>query len=129
MSLPPRELLTLLGRSFLDSIGSPSTLGMFKLILGEAMRRPMVAEMLNSVGPARVLDLMTRYLQRQMDAGVLRPMDPGAAARCFVGPLVVYVLTREVFKQPDAASLSRETMVQTAVDIFLEGMQPPAGAG
>ena len=45
MALPPRELLTLLGRSFLESIGSPATLGMFKLILGESMRRPAVADM------------------------------------------------------------------------------------
>ena len=53
---------------------------------------------------------------------MLRRMDPAAAARCFVGPLVVYVLTREVFKQPDAASLSPSTMVETAVNIFMDGM-------
>jgi hypothetical protein len=62
-----------------------------------------------------------------MDAGVLRRMDPGAAARCFIGPFVAFVITREVFPQPDSSTLSAETMVATAVDIFLQGMQVHVG--
>lgn len=128
MALPPRELLTLLGNSFMESIGTAANVPMFKLLLGEAIRRPTVAAMLNTIGPSRVFDVLTRYLQRQMDQGVLRRMDPGAAARCFIGPLIVYVITSEVFKQPDTARLTAQTMVETAVDIFLEGMQPANGA-
>ena len=86
----------------------------------------MVAEMLNSLGPGRGFGFLTRYLQQQMDAGVLRRMDPGAAARCFIGPLVALVLTREVFPQTDARTLSAETMVATTVDIFLQGMEVSA---
>jgi hypothetical protein len=58
-----------------------------------------------------------------MDAGTLRRMDPGAAMRCFVGPLLAYLLTREVFPLPDARTLHWETMVDTAVAIFLRGME------
>ena len=61
-----------------------------------------------------------------MDAGTLRRMDTGAAARCFVGPLLAYLMLREVFVQPDSQNLSPETMVATVVDVFLKGMAPGA---
>lgn len=124
MDLPPREVLTRFGESFVQTLGSRATVAVFKVMLGEALRRPAVAQLLNSIGPGRGFAFLGRYLEHQMDMGVLRRMDPGAAARCFVGPLLVYVLTREVFAQPDSRTLAPETMVATAVDIFLAGMQP-----
>jgi hypothetical protein len=56
-----------------------------------------------------------------MDAGVMRRMDPGAVVRCFLGPLLGYILMRDVFPQPDAKTLSPRTMVDTAIDVFLQG--------
>ena len=42
----------------------------------------------------------------------------------FLGPLLAYILTREVFVQPDAKTLSADAMLETVVDLFLRGMQP-----
>ena len=78
--------------------------------------------MFNHVAPVRGVTFLTHYLEHQMDIGALRRMDPGAAARCLIGPLIAFVLTREVFVQADAATLTSKTMVQTAVDVFLDGM-------
>lgn len=122
MALPPRKVLTLFASTFLKVVDNPTSVALFKLMLGEAIRQPIVAEMLNTIGPGRNFTFLTAYLEKQMDAGVLRRMDSGAAARCFLGPLIVYMLTREVFVQPDAQTLNSETMVTTAVDIFLRGM-------
>jgi AcrR family transcriptional regulator len=129
MDLPPREVLTRFGSAFVNVAENRTSVAMMKLMLSEAVRHPAIAQLFNSIGPGRGLGFLTRYLERQMDAGVLRRMDPGAAARCFVGPLVAYVLTRDVFVQPDSATLRAETMVATAVDVFLRGMEmePPDG--
>ena len=124
MDMPPHEALTLFGKTFLNTLENRPARSLFRLILGEAVRRPMVAEMLNTIGPGRGFAFLSRYLARQMDEGVLRRADPGAAARCFVGPLIAYILTREVFKQADSDTLGAETMVATAVEMFLEGMAP-----
>ena len=72
----------------------------------------------------RGLAFLRRYLEHQMDLGNLRPMDAGAAARCFVGPLVAYVITRELFVQPDAETLTPDKMVESLVEIYLHGMEP-----
>jgi AcrR family transcriptional regulator len=127
MTKPPEDVLTLFGHAFLRFADNPTTLALFKLLLGEAIRQPQVAEMVNKIGPSRSLGFLTRYLAQQMSDGILKPMDPGAAARCFVGPLIAYLLTREVFLQPDAQQISPNTMVKTAVEVFLRGMQiyPP----
>lgn len=123
MSKPPREVLMVFGKAFLRMAENPTSIALFKLILGEAIRQPIVAELVDRVGPSRSIGFLTRYLEKQMAAGVLKPMNSGAAARCFMGSLVAYLMTREVFLQPDAQQISPDTMVATAVEIFLRGMQ------
>jgi AcrR family transcriptional regulator len=125
MDMPPREALMRFGTAFISTLENRTAVSVFKLILGEAVRRPIVAEMFNQVGPGRGFAFLTRYLEHQMDAGALRRVEPGVAARCFIGPLVVYILTREVFKQPDSFSVSPEAMVATTIETFLHGMEPP----
>lgn len=119
---PPDEVLTLLGHAFLAALSDHSGNALFRVILGEALRRPQVAEMLNQLGPTRAFTFLTHFLSAQMEAGTLRRTDPGAAARCFIGPLIVYVMTREIFPLPDTATLGLETMVAVTVDTFLRGM-------
>jgi len=129
MSVPPRELLPRLASGLLSAAESPQMLALIKLMLGESLRQPDVAATLNAVGPGRGFAFLRAYLERQMQAGVLRRMDPGIAARCFIGPLVIYLLSREVFLQPDAATLSPDMMIASAVDVFLRGMAPDTGGG
>ncbi len=123
MSLPPRQVLAEFGMALLKTLDNQASASMFKLMLSEAVRRPAVAEMFNKIAPERGLGFLTTYLARQMDEGALRRLEPGVAARCFAGPLIAYVLTREVFVQPDSASISAEKMVESTVDVFLKGME------
>ncbi len=122
MDLPPREALQRLAHAYIATMTDPRAVKLFKLVLGESIRRPIVADILNRVGPARGLNFLSRYLEHQMSLGRLRRMDPGAAARCFMGPLLAYIMTREVFPQPDTPHLRPEMMVRTTVDIFLDGI-------
>lgn len=123
MSKPPREVLTIFAKAFLRVADNPTSIALMKLLISEAFRRPSVAQVLNAIGPSRSIAFLTRYLARQMSLEVLKPMDPRAAARCFVGPLLAYLITREVFLQPDAQQLDTDTMAVTAVEVFLQGMQ------
>ncbi len=123
MDKPPREALTMFGTALIKTAENQTAMSLLKLLLGEAIRHPAVGEMFVKVGPGRGLDLLRRYLSSQMDAGKLRHMDPGIAARCFVGPFVAYILTQEVFVLPDSKSLNPDAMIASAVEIFLQGME------
>jgi AcrR family transcriptional regulator len=124
MEMPPREVLTTFARAFTQISNNRAATSTLKLLLGESLRRPELAAMMNSIGPHRGFTFLTRYLERQMELGVLRKTDVGAAVRCFVGPLVIYIITREIFPQADTATLEPETMVAATVDMFLRGLEP-----
>jgi len=122
MEHEPQEVLSRFARAFFDMAGNPVSIAMFKMLLSEATRKPEVAAMVNRIGPQRGFAFLIHYLQHQMDLGRLRPMNPGAAARCFMGPLLAYILTKELFVQPDSKTLSQDEIVRTAVEVFLEGL-------
>ncbi len=123
MSKPPQDVLTIFGKAFLEVLENPTSIAIMKLVLGEAFRQPQVAEMFNAIGPSRSIAFLTRYLEKQMSEGILKPVNPGAAARCFVGSLVAYIISCEVFLQPDAQKISPDIMVATAVEVFLRGLE------
>lgn len=123
MGKPVRDVLTVFAKSFLRVMENPTSIAFMRLIGSEAIRQPHVAGVLNKIGPSRSIGFLTRYLEKQISAGVLKPMDPRAAARCFMGSLIAYLVTREVFLQPDAQQLEPDTMVETTVEIFLQGVQ------
>jgi len=119
---PLHEVLDRVGRAFLAAFSDHEGMALFRVMLGEALRRPVVAEMLNGLGPMPVFAFLTEYLRTQMDAGLLRRTDPGAATRCFIGPLLAYTLNREIFPLPDMQTLTPENMLAVTVETFLRGM-------
>ena len=123
MAKPPQDALTIFAEAFLEALETPSSVQLMKLLLSEAFRQPAIAQIINTIGPGRSIAFLTRYLEKQISAKVMKPMDTGAAARCFVGSLIAYIFSREVFLQLDAQRISSNTMVKTAVEVFLRGAE------
>jgi AcrR family transcriptional regulator len=93
-----------------------------RVVFSEALRNQRVAELVSEIGPGRGLRLLAQYLERQMEAGRLRRMDPQIAARSFVGPLIVYVATQELFRATHGKAIPADEMARNAAAIFLRGM-------
>ncbi|NOK57579.1 MAG: TetR/AcrR family transcriptional regulator [Chloroflexi bacterium AL-W] len=125
MSKPPREVLTALGQAFLQIVEHRSAISAAKVMFGESARQPAIADLVNKIGPTRGVSFITMYLTHQIKMGTLRPINPHAAARTFIGSLMAFIVMREVFPQPDAQNLSAEEMVATTVAIFLQGTEHP----
>ena len=69
-----------------------------------------------------VLKFLERYLSRQIELGRLEPHDPRAAARAFMGMLIVYVLGREILPAVGAGFPEAEQYGQQVTAIFLNGL-------
>ncbi len=123
---PPEEFLPELALNVARVLQSGLTIALLKVLLTEAIRNREVAQLVNEVGPGRALRLLAGYLQRQMDAGRLRKMDPHVAARLLIGPLLAYSLTRFIFEQPEAMAIDPEVMARATVESFLRSMAPEA---
>ena len=122
MSLPPREALTLIATTMLNGISNPKIQDVVRMVLGEALRRPQIAQLAYKTVSGRMIHLLAAYFEHQIALGTLRPVNIPAATRCFLGPIGAYVITHNLLQFDDAADLDTETLVETVVDIFLNGL-------
>jgi AcrR family transcriptional regulator len=122
MDLPPEEVLPRIGRAYFafERIDKRA----LKLVIGEAIRRPEVAEMFVRSGPRRVLDFLKLYLEHQIEVGRLRPHDARSSARAFIGMLMPQLAGRLYFPALVEDGLTDDEHLETAVDIFLRGLRP-----
>jgi AcrR family transcriptional regulator len=121
IDLPPEEALPRLGRAYFafDQL----TIQTLQLVLGEAVRRPEIAEMFIRSGPGRVLDFLKVYLRHQIETGRLRPHDVRSSARAFIGMLIPQLAGRLLFPALIEDGLADEEHLKTSVEIFLEGLR------
>ena len=122
MDLPPEEMLPRLGRAYFAF--ERIDVRTLKLVIGEAVRRPEVAETFVRNGPARVLDFLKVYMERQIELGRLRPHDARSSARAFIGMLIPQLAGKLFFPALVEDGLNDEEHLKTAVDIFLRGLRP-----
>jgi AcrR family transcriptional regulator len=123
MELPPREGLALIGRTYLSIFKVPGNVAIIRIVIGEAIRFPQIAEMVYKQVFSRFLGLLSRYLQRQVDLGRLRPHDTMIGARSFLGMFVVNVVARELMRDPSAIATPDDRLMATVLDIFLGGLE------
>lgn len=122
MELPPEEVLPRIGRAYFafERIDKRA----LRLVIGEAIRRPDVAETFARSGPARVLDFLKLYLGRQIELGRLRPHDVRSGARSFIGMLMPQLAGRLFLPALVEDGLTDEEHLEEAVGIFLSGLRP-----
>ena len=122
MDLAPEEALTRLGRAyFAFERMDPRVL---RLVIGEAIRSPEVAEVFVRGGPGRVLEFLKGYLEHQVELGHLRPHDVRSSARMFIGMLVPQLVGKLFFPALVEDGLTDEEHLKNAVEIFLRGLAP-----
>ncbi|MDQ6671643.1 MAG: TetR/AcrR family transcriptional regulator [Chloroflexota bacterium] len=119
---PPERVLPRIVEGFFRTVQQPAVGRFVRILLTEAARHPAVATFFAHRGPLVVVNFLERYLARQIELGRLRPHDPRAAARAFMGMLVVYVLGHEVFTVIGDGFPSAERYGQEVTAIFLNGL-------
>jgi TetR/AcrR family transcriptional regulator len=119
---PPDQVLPRLITGFMTAIEQPQTGRMVRLLMSEFARHPAVANFFADRGPMVVLGFLERYFKRQTELGRLREHDPRAAARAFMGMLIVYALGRELFPGVAAGFPSAEAYGKQITEIFLRGL-------
>jgi AcrR family transcriptional regulator len=127
IELPPREGLALIGRTYLSVFKVPGNVAILRMLIGEAIRFPQIAEMFYKQAASRFLGLLSQYLQHQVDLGRLRPHDTMIAARSFLGMFVVNVVTREIMRDPVMLATPDEQLTATVLAIFLGGLEVVEG--
>ncbi len=122
MDMPPEKVLRVMGQAYLAF--DKSNIRLMKLVLGEAVRRPEVAEAVIRGGPGRVLAFLRRYMERQIETGRFRPHDARSSARSFIGMLMPQVVGKVLFPDLISDGLTDEEHLTEVIDTFLRGLEP-----
>jgi AcrR family transcriptional regulator len=115
-----RTFLEFVGNKFFERHEQDSTF--MRLLLFSALERHELADMfLASMG---LRDPMAAYMERQMNEGALRRVDPYLAWRAFFGMFASHIQIQEIFGESKKREFDRTEVVRTFVSIFLDGMKP-----
>jgi TetR/AcrR family transcriptional regulator len=124
LDLPPEKVLPIIGRRYLSTFDNPAAQMMARLMVGEAMRRPEIAEVFGNTVIKRVLGFLKGYMERQIELGRLRPHDARSSARAFMGMLIPQAGGKLIFPVIREDGPTDEEHLETTASIFLEGLKP-----
>ena len=118
-------VFTALGRAFMERHEKDTTF--VRLLLFSALEGHQLSEMFVSSMTAR--KPFSNYIQKRIDEGAFRPVNPTLAARAFFGMFSSFVLWQEIFDFKKTQPFDREEVVRTFVSIFLRGMTKDGNSG
>ena len=120
---PPTEVMATLARSLAQA--GEVRIGVLRSVLFETSGGPgggneefLDAAYLN-------VQVIIRYLERQMEAGRFRTVDPVLAMQAFLAPVMFHAVSRPVLEQYGLLNMSLEDAVQSLTDGWLRSMAPP----
>ena len=121
---PPEEVLPMIAGRYLSTFDNSAAQRMVRLMVGEAMRRPEIADIFGNAVIKRVFGFLKSYMARQIELGRLRPHDVRSSARAFMGMLIPQAGGKLFFPVIREDGLTDEEHIETATRIFLEGLRP-----
>jgi AcrR family transcriptional regulator len=121
---PPDEFLPQFARFYISLIEQPMNVALFRVIFTNTPSFPPAVRQVQSAVVGRVLDTLKNYLQRQIEAGRMRPCDTEMATRTFMGSVVAYLLLKHIMHDKRTQALPIETFVAGITDVVLHGILP-----
>lgn len=115
-----RQVLTVLGVSFMDLMTRPETVQILRIVIAAAGKFPEIGRAFFEAGPECGRQRLTTYLEAQVAAGVLAIPQPSHAALqfmelCKAGILVPMLMSVKA----ECSQADRAATVARAVDVFM----------
>lgn len=94
-----------------------------KLLLIETQFHPEIKEQFVQQVVIRAVVLIEQFITKRIQAGAFRDVDPGIAARIFIGMAGVFVVWREFLQADKFISFDDDKVIDESVNIFLNGLR------
>jgi len=111
-TIPADELLGRVLRFIGTLIRDPRMIKFPRLIVGEAANFPKLAETYNREVISRGAGILTRIIERGIEEGRLRKVDPQHAAYAAIAPLLFTAIWRTTFEQFDVTPLDANAFIE-----------------
>ena len=120
---PPKEVMATLARSLARAGEVP--IGVLRSLLFEVSLGPRDDNEEFLEEAYLNVKVLTGYLERQMDAGRFRKVDPVLAMQAFLAPVMFHAVSRPVLEQYGLLNLSLDDAVRELTEGWLRAMAPP----
>lgn len=94
-----------------------------RLLLFSALEGHPLAQEFDRARAEGVRNVIIAYLRRGAARGTLRRVNAIVAARCFVGLVIWFAMSRTLFREKGSLSIPRNRLVRDVVRLFLEGVR------
>jgi AcrR family transcriptional regulator len=94
-----------------------------RLVLAEAANFPKLAEFWRREIIERGIGLMSGIIQRGIERGEFRKIEPAHAARLCVAPILIIVLWRATFAQFDTQPYDYQGLIDAHLQTLLKGLE------
>lgn len=95
-----------------------------KLVLAESGNFPAIARMYADEVVMRAMALLTSILNRGIERGELRRVDPQSAIPTFIAPFLMMALWKHSLGQHTQIAIDPKAVMETHMDILLRGLEP-----
>lgn len=118
----PVSLLRAFLQTWWDMIGSTALGGIPKLMMSEAGNFPDVARYYDEAVIQRGLSLLKTVVQRGIDKGIFRPLDPVLIGTLLIAPLVHLATWKHSFASCCNHGIDAQSYVEAHIDLALNGL-------
>jgi AcrR family transcriptional regulator len=91
-----------------------------RLLLFSGLERHELSDLFAERHSCAFVDQVVRYIQRRIDQGAIRPMNPALIATSFLGMVAQHGMSRMLSSK--SFLIPRQELVEGMVDIFLKGI-------
>ncbi|MBW7956492.1 MAG: TetR/AcrR family transcriptional regulator [Deltaproteobacteria bacterium] len=94
-----------------------------RLLMYSALEQQSLSELFINTRGLEFLGFLESHIQSLIKKGGMRKVDPALAARAFIGMVEHYSIAQELYGAKSFFSRPERKVVETFVDIFLNGMK------
>lgn len=94
-----------------------------RLLLYSALEGHPLAQEFDRARAEGVRSVIVSYLRRCAARRRLRRVNAAVAARCFVGIVIWFAMSRSLFREKGSLSIPRDRLVREVVRLFLDGVR------
>lgn len=119
---PTAELFRVIMRAWWDKVGATQLSGLTKLIMAESANFPEVAAFYYEEVISRANDMVVRLLQRGIDRGEFRPVEPMQAMNVVIAPMLMLMMWKHSFTACRPEPIDAESYLAMYSDLLLNGI-------
>jgi AcrR family transcriptional regulator len=121
----PRTIITMVMKMLAVRLNEPRLLAIPKVIVREIMGFPELAEMYRREVLDKVIPVVTALIQKGIDEGYLRQVDPELTVRSIVGPVMLHLAMNEIFGIRPKDGLAIDRLIDNHLSILFDGLSAP----